>query len=136
MPASNRIALRSALGAAGMFFGVAATVSAQQANASAAAYGMGGNYSALARGYNAVAWNPANLGLPGNPGFSLALLSGSVNPGLDPVDANAFADFAGKYIPSATRQQWLTDVAARKGETGAADAGVTWLAANFGPLGL
>lgn len=131
MPASNRIARRALIGAVGAL-SVAAVAGAQQANASAAAYGMGNNYTAQARGYNAVAWNPANLGLSGNPGFSLAILTANVNPGLDPVDANSIANFAGKYIPSATRQSWLNSVTASNGETGAADLGVTWLAASFG----
>jgi hypothetical protein len=135
MSASNRIGRRALIGALGAL-SVATAAGAQQANASAAAYGMGNNYTAQARGYNAVAWNPANLGLSGNPGFSLAILSGNVNPGLDPVDANSFADFAGKYIPTATRQGWLNSVTTSNGETGAADLGVTWLAASFGSVAI
>jgi hypothetical protein len=131
MPASNRIAHRALIGAVGAL-AVATISGAQQANASAAAYGMGNNYTAQARGYNAVTWNPANLGLSGNPGFSFAMLSANVNPGLDPVDVNSLADFAGKYIPAPTRQSWLNSVTASNGETGAADLGVTWLAASFG----
>jgi hypothetical protein len=136
MLANNRSAQRALIGAAGALLTLSAVATAQQANASAAAYGMGGNYTAQARGYNAVAWNPANLGLPGNPGFSLAILAGSVNPGLDPIDANSFADFAGKYLPATTRQSWLDQVTTSKGETGSADGGITWLAASFGSLGL
>ncbi len=37
--------------------------------------GMGGSYTAVARGVHAVSWNPANLGLPDNPGFSMTILS-------------------------------------------------------------
>jgi hypothetical protein len=135
MSASNRIARHALIGAVAAL-SLAATVGAQQPNASATAYGMGNNYTAQARGYNAVAWNPANLGLSGNPGFSLAILSANVNPGLDPVDANSFADFAGKYIPAATRQGWLNSVTASNGETGAADLGITWLAASFGSVAI
>src|SRR5919206_4656656 len=57
---------------------------AQLPSASAVALGTGDNYTALARGYNAVAWNPAGLAMPGNPGFSLTILpvrgSGGVGP--------------------------------------------------------
>lgn len=112
------------------------SLNAQQSNASAAAFGMGGNYTAVARGYNAVAWNPANLGLPGNPGFSLAILAVGGTSGLDPVDASAFNGYAHKFIPLGVREDWLTQVTSKGGETGDADGGVTWLAANFGHLGL
>ena len=37
--------------------------------------GMGCAYTALARGYHAQAWNPANLGLPDNPKFSMTFIS-------------------------------------------------------------
>ncbi len=37
--------------------------------------GMGGAYTALARGAHAPAWNPANLGLPDNPHFSMTFVS-------------------------------------------------------------
>ena len=37
--------------------------------------GMANAYTALARGVHAPLWNPANLGLPDNPGFSMNLFS-------------------------------------------------------------
>ena len=37
--------------------------------------GLGGAYTALARGVHAPAWNPANLGLPDNPKFSMTFIS-------------------------------------------------------------
>ena len=37
--------------------------------------GMGGAYTALARGVHAAVWNPANLGLPDNPRFSFTIIS-------------------------------------------------------------
>jgi len=37
--------------------------------------GMGGAYTALARGVHAPIWNPANLGLPDNPKFSMTFFS-------------------------------------------------------------
>jgi len=49
---------------------VGATMSsAQTPNASAAATGLSGAFTARARGYDAVAWNPANLGFRDNPDF-------------------------------------------------------------------
>ena len=37
------------------------------------ALGMGGNFTALARGFAVGAWNPALLGMSDNPGFSIAI---------------------------------------------------------------
>ena len=52
----------------------AAPVAAQLPSASASALGAGDTYTALARGFNAVAWNPAGLAMTGNPGFSMTLV--------------------------------------------------------------
>jgi hypothetical protein len=35
---------------------------------------MGGAYTALARGVHAADWNPANLGMPDNPAFSISII--------------------------------------------------------------
>lgn len=48
---------------------------AAQAQLTARAVGMGGAYTALARGVHAPAWNPANLGLPDNPKVSFTFVS-------------------------------------------------------------
>ena len=46
--------------------------SGQLPSASTAALATANNYSALARGFTAIALNPAGLAMPGNPGFSLS----------------------------------------------------------------
>ena len=48
--------------------------------------GMGGAYTALARGVHAVDWNPANLGLPDNSRFSFTFISAGVS-----VNNNVFS---------------------------------------------
>ena len=98
----------------------ASTAWAQQLNTSAAALGVGGNFTARARGYEAVAWNPANLGLSGNPGFSLTLLPVAATFTLDPITLADIKD-AESYkvpnvVPRATRQAWLDKVTAAGGE--------------------
>ena len=45
-----------------------------QAQMTARGLGMGGAYTALARGVHAALWNPANLGLPDNPRFSFTFV--------------------------------------------------------------
>ena len=100
---------------------------AQQLNTSAAAAGLGGNFIARARGYEAVAWNPANLGLPGNPGFSLTLLPVAASFTLDPITLgdikNAESYKVPNVVPRATRQAWLDKVTAAGGEKGTPSGG-------------
>ena len=106
---------------------------AQLPNASAAAYGMAGNYTAAATGYDAVAWNPANLGLS-TPKFSLNLLALSGSTGLDPVKFNDISAFGGKVIPAATKEAWLQQIGSGT-ERGSVDAGISLVALSVGRLG-
>ena len=112
----------------------AGVAGAQLPNASPAATGLSGAYTARARGYDAVAWNPANLGLPGNPGFSFSALALSGSSGLDPISLNDVAPYSGKVLPAAERQQWLETVTAKGGENGSIDGGVTILGLSAGPF--
>jgi len=111
-----------------------APASGQIPNANAAALGMGGNHAAVARGYAAVAWNPAMLGLPGGPGSSFALLPFTVGGGLRTVRLGSLADFAGDSVPRAQRERWLTDIERQGGERGDAGGDVTFLVASTGPF--
>jgi hypothetical protein len=110
------------------------TASAQLPNASARAFGMAGNYSALARGYAAVAWNPALLGMDNNPIFSFATASIGGFSALKPIDMSAVKPFEGRDIPSSTRQEWLAKVTAQGGEDGRAEGGATLLGLSMGRL--
>lgn len=115
----------------------APSAGAQQLNTSAAALGLGGNFTARARGYEAVAWNPANLGLPGNPGFSLTVLPVAASFTLDPITLADIKD-AGQYkvpdvVPRATRQAWLDKVTAAGGEKGTPSGGAN-VALSVGPF--
>jgi hypothetical protein len=109
---------------------------AQLPNASAAAHGMGGNFTAIARGYEAIAWNPANLGMPGRPGFSLGLgiLGGSV--GLDPVDVKMLHGFSGRVVDTLTANEWVGLARLAGGQKGRLDGGITPLALSIGPVGI
>lgn len=96
---------------------------AQLSSASAAALGMGENYTGVARGFNALAWNPANLGLPGNPGFSLAIPSLRLTAGLDPIGLSDLADFEGRVIPDDVKARWLDEITREGSQEGGAGAG-------------
>ena len=124
---------------AGALLGISALVShadAQVASASAAAFGMGDNFTALARGYNAVAWNPAGLGMPGNPGFSLTVLSGRGIAGLDPVTLSDLKEYEGEVVPTAIKRQWLNSIIEEESQAGTGGADITWLALQLGPVAL
>jgi hypothetical protein len=107
---------------------------AQQPSASAAAFGMAGNYTAAAQGYDAVAWNPAMLSLRSAPAFSMTLLSVGGVSGIDPVTPADFAPWGGQVTPAATKEAWLAKIGAGT-ERGRVDAGVTGIAMSIGRLG-
>lgn len=115
--------------------GLGASASAQLPQASAAALALGHNMTASARGFAAIANNPAGLGHPGSPGFSLALLAGSAEAGLGPVTLADLVDFQGRLVPASTKEEWLGRVIAAGRQTGTAGAGITPLALTIGPVG-
>ncbi len=113
---------------------VASELSAQLPEAGTAGFSMSGNYTAVARGYEAVAWNPANLGFSSNPWFSINLATLGGTSGLDPVKFNDIADFGGKLIPSSTKDQWLQLIGSGS-ERGTLDGGVSVIALSIGKFG-
>jgi hypothetical protein len=131
-------ALRTATAACVALVGASTLLGAQQANSSAAAAGMNGNYVALGQGQDALAWNPAMLGLSGNPHFSLNILTPSGRAGLAPVSWNDIAQYAkaNDSIPSSVRRGWLSRVTANGGETGSETGSINWLGLSIGHLAL
>lgn len=113
----------------------ARSAAAQLPSASGAALGVADNFTARARGYHAVAWNPAGLGLAGNPGFSLALLPVRGIAGLGPVTVSDLADYQGQFLSDDVKADWLQRITDDGGQTGSAGADVTFLALNIGRLG-
>jgi hypothetical protein len=107
-------------------------LAAQVANGSTAALGMAENYTAVARGFDAVAWNPAGLGLRGTGSSSWTALVVHGGTGIGPVTLGDLSDWSNELVPAAVKSQWLARISADGGETGSADADVTWLALQFG----
>lgn len=105
---------------------------AQIANGSTAALGMGENYTAVARGFDAVAWNPAGLGLRGTGGSSWAALVGRGGTGIGPITLGDLSNWSNELVPVNVKRDWLARIAADGGESGSADADVTWLGIQFG----
>lgn len=112
----------------------ATSAAAQLANASTAATGLGGAFTARAQGYNAVAWNPANLAMPGNPGFSFTLVALDGNAGMRPIDLAKIAPYSGEPIPKEVREQWLLDIDSEGTQKGGINGGVTGLGLSLGRL--
>ena len=126
--------VRAAAAVAVVAAGSAGEVTAQVANSLPRAVGLGGSYTALARGLAAPAWNPAGLGMPGNPAFSITALSVAATSGLEPITLGDLADYGGELIPYEARVAWLDRIRAAGGEKGVLDADVTYLALSAGPV--
>jgi len=90
--------------------------SAQLVSASAASVALGDNYTALARGFNAINWNPAGLGMPENPFFSFSL-GGRGAAGTDPISFGDVAKYSGITVPQAVLASWLSRVQQQGGQS-------------------
>src|SRR3954465_7815699 len=101
---------------AGVCVVLADSASAQLVSASAASLALADNYTALARGVNAVNWNPANLGQPGNPAFSFGF-AGRGAGGMDPISLGDLAQYSGARLPNAVLNEWLSRVKAQGGQS-------------------
>ncbi|MEX2049053.1 MAG: DUF5723 family protein [Gemmatimonadota bacterium] len=112
-----------------------ASASAQLTQASAAALGLGNNMTASARGFAAVANNPAGLAHPASPGFSLAILPIAADLGLGPIAPSDLADYEGQLIPTNIKTEWLDRIATSGSQSGTFGVGVTGLALNAGSIG-
>ena len=126
---------RTAFGAV-FSFAALGSAFAQLPSASPAAFGMAGNFTAMARGYESVAWNAANLAMPGRPFFSIGLGIGGGNAGTDPVDIEMLSKFSGLVVDSATKILWLDRARLAGGQNARIDGGVTPLALSIGPVGV
>ncbi len=115
---------------------IAAPASAQLPHASASALGVGFNNTASARGFAAIAANPAGLAHPSSPMFSLNIPAINARTGLGPVTLADLALFSDEVVPVGTRNEWLGLVAESGGQGGAVDFSATPLALTIGSLGV
>lgn len=110
----------------------AAPIGAQLPSASAAALGAGDAYTALARGFNAVAWNPAGLAMTGNPRFSMTLLPVRAVGSFGPVSLKDLKDYEGVVVPADVKEAWLQKIEEEGSQSAAFQAGVTELGLSIG----
>ena len=114
----------------------AAPAAGQIPSASTAALGMGDSYTAAARGFNAIAWNPAGLGLTGNQSGSLTLLTVRGVNGIGPITLSDMATYSDAVVPDGVKLDWLTRIASAGGQTGVGEATATWGAFQAGRFGM
>ncbi|OYV68848.1 MAG: hypothetical protein B7Z72_07945, partial [Gemmatimonadetes bacterium 21-71-4] len=89
---------------------VPALASAQLPDPSTRAMGMGGAYASLARGYEAVAWNPAMLAALGRPGFTIGLPHVNFEFGSNAYGFSDVRKYANTYLTSADKQALLDKI--------------------------
>jgi hypothetical protein len=133
----TRTGVRSALALA-IAIGMAASSAAhaQLGAASAAALGRGDVRTPIARGFDAIAANPAGLGMPGSGRFTLALLPALGGQGAGPVTMRDVQRFEGKVIDDATKRLWADRVRAAGAEHVDAGGELTWFAMSIARFGV
>ena len=110
--ATARSVGRAVILALAMACAYALPLSGQMPSASAPALAMADNYVALARGFNAVAWNPAMLGMPDHPGFSIGLLPVRGGVGIGPITMGDVAEYQSRFLDDAVKEEWLARIVA------------------------
>lgn len=108
---------------------------AQLPSAGAAPLGTADNYTALARGFTAIALNPAGLGMPGNPGFSMTMIPVQARSGLAPIGLGDIKQYEGVKIPRDQKIEWLDQIVRSGGITGSGGAEVSAFAMNVRNFG-
>jgi hypothetical protein len=108
---------------------------AQLPNASAAELGMGTRSVATARGFAAVALNPAGLGMPRTERFTVAAFPLRIGAALGPVTLWDVGEFDGRRIPDAVREVWLQRIEASGSQTALAEGSFTAAAVSSGSFG-
>jgi hypothetical protein len=87
-----------------------ALLSAQLPDPSPRALGMGDAYTSLARGYEAVAWNPAMLATWGRPGFTIGLPHVDVEFGSNSFGLSDVHRYSNSYLSAADKQSLLDKI--------------------------
>jgi len=109
---------------------VAGPLSAQLPPAGARAFGMGGHVTATARGPEAIAVNPAGLGLAPST-LVVALLPVRLDVGLDPVTLADLDEWEGRAVPRSIRERWFESILQDGGERGTVAGELTAVAASW-----
>ena len=96
--------------------GFAASAAGQLAAPSARSSALAGSFMARARGYESGYWNPANLGLPDRPGWSVGLAGANTWLSNNALSHGQITDLYGNFIDDATKSRLLADIRAANPE--------------------
>lgn len=114
-----------------------ALLHAQLPRTTARALGMGSSLTAAARGYEALAWNPALLAMPGRPSFSLNIAQVSALTWSNSFDFADVLEYSGDTLTTADKDTILAKIPVGSPMTLGAtvDAGAIGLTiGNFGVM--
>ncbi len=108
---------------------------AQLADPSARSFGLSGAYTARARGYESVFWNPANLGLSDRPGWSIGLPAVNAFVANNSLTYGQISSLYGEFLDDATKSDLLAGI--RRGDPERmlklnGDIGAHWLGFSIG----
>ncbi len=113
-----------------------ASLAAQLPDPATRALGMGGAYTAVARGYEAVRWNPALLAAGGRPGLSIGLPHVTMEVGSNTYGFGDFRRYANRTLSDQDKQNLLNQIAQDDSVlTVRTIGGVTPFAVQIGPFG-
>ena len=96
--------------AALLLLGLSQPAQAQLANFSTRATAMGDGYTASARGYEAIGWNPALLAMTGRPKFSFNIVQVGAGLGSNTFGVGDFNTYRDKFLTTADKQTLLDRV--------------------------
>ncbi len=77
---------------------------------SATSFGLAGSFAARARGYEASYWNPANLGLPGAPGWSVGIVGANATINNNSLGRGQITGLFGEFIDNETKSTLLAAI--------------------------
>lgn len=101
----NRIAIALAL-----LLACVSDAGAQLATPSARSFALANSFMARARGYESPFWNPANLGLPDRPGWSVGLVGASAYLNNNSLSYGQISDLYGEYLDNDTKSELLASI--------------------------
>lgn len=115
---------------------VPGTLAAQLPRTTARALGMLQSQTAAARGYEAIVWNPALLGMPGRPGFSLSLPQGALAAWSNAFSAGDILKYEGDTLTTADKDTILAKIPLDRRVAIGGTADVMAVALTIGNFGL
>ncbi len=113
-----------------------ALVQAQLPDPATRALGMAGAYSSLARGYEAVFWNPAMLAAVGRPGFTFAFPHVELEVGSNAYGLSDIQKYANRYLTTADKQTLMNKLGSDSALSLRTLGGVTPFGLSFGPFAI